>query len=367
MVTRIIQAVAGAGKTRHITHDLNNCKRYLLITYTNANTNNIKKELLSSSLSPDQYIVATFSKFLIDWFINPYLSSLKPHLPVIKGFTTAVPSYYSKDNPYNNYIRRDNVNHYVVKNNLYLDRISELVSFQTSSLLDKMFKRISLFVDEVIIDEYQDLTGYDFSMLQLLVKQKYFDVLLIGDVYQAGVQRSCIRGKNSKSKMISFDSSDNIKKFLKNIFKSKNLEIDDTSLVKSRRISEDCAKLVNEYLNIEIESEGKSTGHVYFIKDINKLKQLLSKDESIVILTYNRKTQYPISNKYDTWTYCKGMTYKNVLVVLTDNAKFIFNGSKPKKALKGKARNCLYVALTRASHNLYLVTKDTWKEFESFY
>ena len=275
MVTRIIQAVAGAGKTRHITHDLNNCKRYLLITYTNANTNNIKKELLSSSLSPDQYIVATFSKFLIDWFINPYLSSLKPHLPVIKGFTTAVPSYYSKDNPYNNYIRRDNVNHYVVKNNLYLDRISELVSFQTSSLLDKMFKRISLFVDEVIIDEYQDLTGYDFSMLQLLVKQKYFDVLLVGDVYQAGVQRSCIRGNNSKSKMISFDSSDNIKKFLKNIFKSKSLEIDDTSLVKSVRISEDCAKLVSEYLNIEIESDGKSTGHVYFIKDINKLKQSL--------------------------------------------------------------------------------------------
>lgn len=66
-------------------------------------------------------------------------------------------------------------------------------------------------------------------------------------------------------------------------------------------------------------------------------------------------------------TYCKGMNYENVLVVLTDNAKFIFNGSKPKKALKGKARNCLYVALTRASHNLYLVTKDTWKEFESFY
>ena len=104
--------------------------------------------------------------------------------------------------------------------------------------------------------------------------------------------------------MISFDSSDNINEFLETIFKSKNLEIDDTSLVKSRRISEDCAKLVSEYLNIEIESEGKSTGHVYFIKDINKLKQLLSKDERIVILTYNRKMQYPISNEYDTWTYC---------------------------------------------------------------
>lgn len=367
MVTKIIQAVAGAGKTYHITNDLNDCKRYLIITYTNANTNKIKKDLLSSSLSPDQYIVSTFSKFLIDWFINPYLSLLKPHLPVIKGFTTAVPSYYSKDNPYNNYIRRDNVGHYVVKNNLYLDRISDLVSFQTNSLLDKMFKRISLFVDEVIIDEYQDLTGYDFSMLQLLIKQKYFDVLLTGDIYQAGVQRSCMYGNNSKSKMISFDSSDNIKKFLKSIFKSKNLEIDDTSLVKSRRISEDCAKLVSEYLNIEIKSEGKSMGHVYFIKDINKLKQLLSKDKDIHILTYNRKMQYPISNNYNTWTYCKGMTYKDVLVVLTDNAEFIVNGSKPKKALKGKARNCLYVALTRASRDLYLVTKNIWKEFKSFY
>ena len=81
MVTKIIQALAGAGKTHHITNDLNNCKRYLIITYTNANTNQIKNDLLASSLSPDQYIVSTFSKFLIDCFINPYLSSLKPTIP----------------------------------------------------------------------------------------------------------------------------------------------------------------------------------------------------------------------------------------------------------------------------------------------
>lgn len=58
-----------------------------------------------------------------------------------------------------------------------------------------MFKRTILFVDEVIIDEYQDLTVYDFSVLKSLAKQEYFDVFLIGDVYQASVQRSCRRGR----------------------------------------------------------------------------------------------------------------------------------------------------------------------------
>lgn len=69
--------------------------------------------------------------------------------------------------------------------------------------------------------------------------------------------------------------------------------------------------------------------------------------------------------KYNTWIYCKGITYKDVLLILTKNTEFIVNKSKPKNTFKSQTRNCLYVALIRASNNLYLVTKYAWDKLNN--
>lgn len=82
---------------------------------------------------PEQYIVATFSKFLIDWFINPYLSLLGPHIPVIKVFSNKILSNYSKENAYNIYISKNKAGHYVIKDYLYLCWIFDLVNNQKNS------------------------------------------------------------------------------------------------------------------------------------------------------------------------------------------------------------------------------------------
>ena len=46
MDKRVIFAVAGAGKTTYIVNRLSRGKRSLIITYTNANYNNLRKKII---------------------------------------------------------------------------------------------------------------------------------------------------------------------------------------------------------------------------------------------------------------------------------------------------------------------------------
>lgn len=48
MDKRVIFAVAGAGKTTYIVNRLSRGKRSLIITYTNANYNNLRKKIIDT-------------------------------------------------------------------------------------------------------------------------------------------------------------------------------------------------------------------------------------------------------------------------------------------------------------------------------
>ena len=63
MATKVIQAVAGAGKTFYITHKLGKNQRSLYITYTNGNVRNLRNELRETDKDCGMYMVRTFSKF----------------------------------------------------------------------------------------------------------------------------------------------------------------------------------------------------------------------------------------------------------------------------------------------------------------
>ncbi|MHA8111418.1 AAA family ATPase [Lactobacillaceae bacterium Melli_B4] len=355
MVNKIIQAVAGAGKTYHITHDVDPNKRYLFVTYTNGNVKNIKKELQSSSLSFDKYLVCTFHKFIGDWMMKPFFLNLKPKFDKFMGFVPLdddLPKYHP------NYISKDKIGHYINYNNkFYLNRLSELVLRQNSNYFTKAYDRISMFVDELVIDEYQDLTGKDFEILIKLIKQKVFHVTLVGDIFQSNVSKS---SKKSSSKLGEYNNNCSISDFIKKQFKTKSIDIDTISLSSSRRISNSCAELVSSKLDIKISSEGYNTGNVYFIRNNEGLKKLLDRD--IRVLIWNSKIRKnDLDVKYVNWSYSKGDTYEEALVVLTKGAKFISNSSDCE--LSTSTRNQLYVALTRSKGNLYIVTDEVWKNF----
>lgn len=367
MATKIIQAVAGAGKTFYITHKLGKNQRSLYITYTNGNVRNLRNELRETDKDCGMYMVRTFSKFVIDWFIRPFYPLLVPNCGTFKGFTTVEPVNNSR---LPNYVKKSDRRHYVDKNNnLYLSRLSELVLNQGKDFFTKAFQRIGKYVDVIFIDEYQDFTGKDFDLIKKMLKQKFFDIVLAGDVFQAGVVNSQSKGRGLK-KISTYKLGQEIKSFLNKILEvPKNTEIDTTSLLKSQRISIECASFVHKYLKIPIESVGKTKGKVFYINDLERLKQL-DFEEIDTILVYDRRTCHSIQNKrYTSWTYSKGDTYDNVLLVLTNTSSFIANKDITEdelnsylKKMSTVTRNRLYVALTRSQGNLYVVNSEAWKE-----
>lgn len=197
MVNKVIQAVAGSGKTYYGTHELIKERRCLYLTFTNGNVKNINLELRNAKNNIENCEIMTFSKFVCSWLVRPFFPNLFPKLDIFNGYTTIKPPEHSR-NKNNGYVKKDFKRHYVdSKGRLYLNRVSELIINQKKQILNLMFKRIKRFVDLIIIDEYQDLTGKDFDLLKLLMKQSDFEVILTGDIFQAGVSSSSLK-KRSK-------------------------------------------------------------------------------------------------------------------------------------------------------------------------
>nr|WP_114788086.1 AAA family ATPase [Lactiplantibacillus plantarum] len=357
MVSRVIQAVAGAGKTYHVANSFSNSMRCMYVTFTNENVNNIYTELIKGGRNLENCNVSTFSKFICDWFIRPFFPKLRPCLGSFKGFTTLNPPENTQ-NRNNGYVKDSYARHYVDETGrLYLSRISELVTKQKRELRELMFQRIGWFTDILIVDEYQDLTGKDFDLLKLLVKQKFFDVTLVGDVFQTGVSQSVQR---KESKLLGFNQDvDTFDDFMKGIFGSKKLIIDNTSLIRSRRISPSCAEFVEEHLGIEIKSMGVTTTGVHRVTGVDELNLIMSNKMTVLIFSRNVTHDFP-NEDYNSWSYVKGSTCGDVLVVLTTKTDKILE-SEELTGIPRKTLNKLYVALTRATGELYIVSSDIWK------
>jgi len=358
MVSKVIQAVAGAGKTYHVANAFSNDMKCVYVTFTNENVKNIYTELIDANRNLENCNVSTFSKFICDWFIRPFFSKLVPYMGSFKGFTTANPPENTQ-NRNNGYVKNIYPRHYLDEDGrLYLNRIAELVTKQQRELRELMFQRIGLFMDILIVDEYQDLTGKDFDLLKLLVKQNFFDVTLVGDIFQTGVSQSAQR---KTSKLLKFNQGvDTFGDFMKKTFGLKKLVVDNISLSKSRRISPDCAEFVKKHLQIPIESAGVIHTGVHQVKNINELNSIMSK--RMTVLIFNKKISHNFPDEdYNSWSYVKGSTCNDVLVVLTNKTDSILS-FEDEPIISRTTLNKLYVALTRATGELYIVSSSVWKD-----
>ncbi|KIU19762.1 AAA family ATPase [Weissella cibaria] len=353
---KVIQAVAGAGKTYAITHNLDSDKRYLFLTYTNGNVSNLQRGLVDSHADANKYIVSTFPKFIIDWVINPFKPVLVPEgVDAYIGFSSYPPVDDSREP---GYYTQDKVRHYLDRwKYLYLSRISGLAIYQKSNdkkFWDKVFERLSKFVDEVVVDEYQDLTGKDLKILAQLMKQKYVDVTLVGDVYQSQVQKS-----EQKTVAPYSGSWQDIEQVLYKTF-GKRIEIDTESMKVSRRIGHGVARFIQDKLDIAITSDGRHVGEVHISKSVEDVETILGKKP--IILVWDSKIKVPKEFVSLNWGYSKGDTLSLVLIVLTKvTENYLFHSHDD--TLNSGTRNKLYVALSRSENDVHLVTSDLWKTY----
>lgn len=356
---KIILAKAGAGKTKYVTsHDDFIGKRILYLTYTNENIFNIKTRVNASNHEMKNVTVSTYHSFLLNYFVRPF----------VRGFETETKGKFNLDTELN-WARSTSIPHRlgVTKSTAgyWMDGVGRLYGNRLSSLIlhvDTAFKkgmrRLEKYYDLLVVDEFQDFTENDFKLLKQIFHELEIDVLYVGDVYQASVTVTGSNAAPYNKDVISDEFT-----FISNLFQTKKIkgEVDNYSFRDSKRVTKAVANFVREKLNINITSDRSDVGDVVFPAE-NNIEEILQSVD--VILTFNKKTEIPLGyvNKQMNWSVSKGMTFKDVAVVLTEKAYQKLNDPESRH-LDSSTHNKLYVALTRATGNVYLFNNKTWKAY----
>ena len=371
MDKRIMLAVAGAGKTYHICHEIDPQKRNLILAYTHENIYNIKNELVDAcGKVPELTSVMTFDSFVYRHFVCPYEPTIAGHFGHdefrSKGITTIDPPPKTikkggRNIPNPKYRSKDQLDHYITDGNqYYCATISELVMYVKKgkiSLLKRAAERLNLFYDQILIDEFQDFREHDYDLIIGLSKMLN-SVLLVGDYYQHSVSAINNSGKPFKRKQKDISYADFVCEL-----KRLKFDIDESTLSKSRRCSKDICAFVKGKLGINIESEEINIGKVQWIAE-DQVEAILQNPE-IVKLVYSEASKY--SFEAMNWSYSKGDTVDAACVILTDKFEKL---DKDKFSLSGipiPTINKLYVAMTRSKGNLFLIKESVFKKYKSIY
>lgn len=330
MDKKLVLATAGAGKTAQIIDSLSETERNLVITYTNANQKNILSRI-PVALRENTKVMKLHS-FFYQHLCLPFLFKRMG----LKGI--------SLDRAHRNTFRlkRSNPAFYMGRDRrVYIQRLSQLVINKVG--VEKIQARMTQFFPHVFIDEVQDVGGYDFDLMEIILGSNV-NTLCVGDFYQFTYSSNQDGAKN-KSLMNDFD------KYL-NRFKKMGVDVDTKSLSKSWRCGESICEFVREELGINISSHQSFSSKVELVEEKDRIAKIFN-DDNIVKLFYQN------SKKFDcfgmNWGDSKGEDrFSDVCIMLnkgTHNA--LKKGTLSQ--LNTLTRNKLYVALTRARKTVYLI------------
>lgn len=334
----MIFAVAGSGKTTFLISQLNETENFLLVTYTNNNVHNLRTGIIKRfGYFPRNIKLFSYYSFLYGFCYKPFL-----HNKVrAKGINYE---------PNTNRFAKSSTREYFIDkyNRLFSSRISKLL------LVTKEYKnvadRVAKYFDYLFIDEIQDFGGNDFNLLKELSKATV-RLTYVGDFFQHTFDTS----RDGKTNATLHDE---VTRYI-NEFQKMGLQPDTSSLSKSFRCSPTICKFITESILISIESHREDETIVEYVDNQEKAKEIYS-DPLIVKLFYKEHYKYNCFSR--NWGDSKGEDqYFDVCVVL--------NKSTLEKYLKGKlhelpptTKNKLYVALSRAKNNLYLIPYDLINE-----
>lgn len=360
--SKLVLAVAGAGKTYYIAKNINEKKRNIVITFTNRNVQNLEREIEEQyGRVPDNTLVMTFSSFVYQWLIKP----IEPYLRVgdITGINSKGLDLYTplekpwikgKINP--RYYKKDHHRHYLTTGSkLYIGRMSDLFNVQKSSIKKLAFDRLSRFCDAIYIDEVQDFVGIDYDILKQIYRLKTPYVMGVGDFNQHSVSRT------------NFTTTRPFKKSNRDITEveyiegfGKRLDVDTTTLLKSRRVPKSTCKFIKKKLSINIESQSEKDGVVKLLTNLDDIKEKI-KSQDVVKIVYSASNRYDVS-PITTWSYCKGDTFKHACIILNSTFENIMSEDFKLEGISQQEINKLYVALSRATHMTYLVRHAEFRQ-----
>ena len=333
MDKKLILAAAGSGKSSYIVNNILKDKRYLIITYTNNNYANLIKKIADKIEGgwPDNVTIMTYFQFLFRFCYKPFLSDEIGARGIIY-----------ENNP-STIVKQDNINYYLTRERyFYSNRLSFFL--EKYGVVEEIKQRIGAYYDEFIIDEVQDIAGRDFNFLEKLMSANV-NILFVGDFYQHTFDTS--RDGNVNKSLFNDQST------YERRFNQKGISSDITTLRKSWRCSKNICNFISENLGIDISSNNTdSLGEVSYITDKERKMEIVN-NPMIIKLHFRESHKYGQGHK--NWGETKGEDcYQDVCVMLNKETMRKYSAGKLSE-LAPSTRNKLYVAITRAHGNVYLI------------
>lgn len=361
----LIHSTAGSGKTTCLVKvALNNAdKKILITTYTRNNTQEIKNKFIElKGYVPKNVEILTWETFLLKNCIRPYQNLMGFDDRIYQVYFTNTDPHLRKSNSGKYYYtikKNDDIQRYYLTSNgrIYSCKISEFANDCHKMVKGKMLQRMEDCYDYIFVDEAQDFAGYDFEIMNLILKSKNIKSIIVADKRQN-----------------TFDThhSNKNKKYTENILEWFKF-IKDKKLAKINYLNNtwrcnqqicDIADSLYPELPKSISKNKITTDHdgLFYIKNKN-LKKYLNKYQPIV-LTYSKTSCSDLEADIKTMNFgiSKGLTFDRVIIKPTEKIMtFLQYGSIP-----DKTKEKLYIAITRARYSVGFIIPDD-KNLSSFY
>lgn len=339
---RFIIAAAGSGKTETIVNAaLSYNGRVLVTTYTDNNTDEIKRRIFKkNSVMPSHIEVLPWFTFLLNHFIKPYQDIFCPQ--DIRG----VEMVSSQSTIFKN---KQSISFYINnERKIYSDKIAALACKLNQDLNGAIINTLAEIYSYIIIDEVQDLAGYDLEMLEMLASSRKFNFLCVAD------PRQCVYCTSNNSKNKKYKKQ--IVEFLRNRCASMFV-VDDNSLNVNHRCIQAICDLSNELyptlksVNSDVIISADNHYGIYFVRK-EHIPDYIKRYQPVQLRWNNQTVSSNLSPVYNMGLV-KGMAFDRVLIYPTQNMLKWFQSEMNINSDETRAK--LYVALTRARYSVAIV------------
>lgn len=364
MINELIIASAGSGKTTAlIKKALSFPKNSILITtYTESNAQEIKNKFFELiGCIPSNIHISTWFSFLIKQCIKPYQTILFDHK--IKGLLlvnekSGIRYTDQKTGRKIPYAEADNFDKfYFTKNKrIYSDKVAKLAIRVNKETKGKIINRLTEIYDYILIDECQDLAGYDLELLRTF-GQCSSNLSLVCDPRQVTyLTHNSTKYKKYRNGLL--------KEFITNECSKLGFKIDDTSLSESYRCNQPICDFANrlypEHSQCGSKQNEKTEHDGIYIIEKRKVDDYLEKYNPVQLrwnsLTKNTNPEYSITN----FGQSKGLTFERVLIYPTKGMLgWIKDNTISVGKFSNEARAKFYVGITRAKYSVGIVCDNT--------
>lgn len=337
-----VVASAGSGKTTYLVDEalkIQN-KNVLITTYTEANESEIKKKFLKKNgCVPKNVTIQTWFSVLLQHGVRPYqgyfIEKDITGMLLIQGQSAQ-------------YIKESDIKHYCDKNlKMYSDKISKFVIKCNEASHGKVISRLARIYEYILIDEVQDLAGYDLDLVRMLCSSNV-RVALVGDPRQ-GTFSTNSAAKNKKYRRYEILSYFNDKPIT-------GLSIQDSLLTANHRsiqsICDLADKLFPEFPKTTSGNLSQENHQGIFLVKKSDVEKYISEFQPIILRDNKKIIVSPNTHVYN-FGASKGLTFDRVLIYPTKPINDWLKNNESNLADMSRAK--LYVAITRARFSVAFV------------